>query len=176
MQHDSLTLKQEKDSLKEITELKKSRPKVATVREMESAITTDDRTPAREKIKALNEQMAEYYKEKKKVSEQITELTTARSEQTGDLPALQTDLDDIFKKITEKKTERSQIKADYRQEQQKFYEYQSEIRRIRQDRAGEERRARQAEYEKRQKEKRAEKLDDQPQVAEITLIEQTLLF
>merc|ERR1712146_593161 len=40
----------------------------------------------------------------------------------------------------------------------------------------EERQKKQAEYDQRRKERAAEKLDEQPYVSEITLIEQTMLF
>merc|ERR1712110_512685 len=47
---------------------------------------------------------------------------------------------------------------------------------IRQEKSMEERKERQMEMEKRRLEREAEKLDDQPYVAEITLIEQTIFF
>merc|ERR1712157_244935 len=50
------------------------------------------------------------------------------------------------------------------------------IRDLRQKRIQEERKERQKEYELRQLERKAEKLDEQPHVAEITLIEQTIAF
>merc|ERR1711972_1171495 len=54
--------------------------------------------------------------------------------------------------------------------------YLAEVRKIRQEKQQEERMAWQKEKDKEYKLKRAEKLEDQPYVAEITLIEQTIAF
>merc|ERR1712174_164370 len=54
--------------------------------------------------------------------------------------------------------------------------YQAKIRELRQERIAKERAERQKEYEIRQLERKAEKLDEQPHVAEMTLIEQTIAF
>merc|ERR1719444_38631 len=57
----SLTLKQEKEFLKEISELKKTRPKVAQVNKMQESLSTRDTgANLKESIGTINEQMAMY--------------------------------------------------------------------------------------------------------------------
>merc|ERR1712187_220536 len=77
---DSIPLKEEKALLKELSEHKKSRPKVAQVKDMEATLASSDRGLGQKAtIKELNEENAMYYAEKKKVQEQIKELSEART-------------------------------------------------------------------------------------------------
>merc|ERR1719160_1965506 len=67
---DTIALKEEKALLKELSELKKSRPKVAQVKDMEANLNTGDRgVGAKATVKELNEENAMYFAEKKKISE-----------------------------------------------------------------------------------------------------------
>merc|ERR1712187_4854 len=84
--------------------------------------------------------------------------------------------DEIGKSIAEKVKERNVLRDEFRAAEKEYYAYQSELRKIRQEKQMEERVKRQAEYDQRRKERAAEKLDEQPYVAEITLVEQTILF
>merc|ERR1719401_2271779 len=78
--------------------------------------------------------------------------------------------------IAEKIQERNAIRDEFRAAEKAHYAYQAEVRKIRQEKQMEERQKRQAEFDQRRKERAAEKLDEQPYVSEITLIEQTMLF
>eukprot|EP00928_Gymnodinium_smaydae_P085836 TRINITY_DN694_c0_g2_i1.p2 TRINITY_DN694_c0_g2~~TRINITY_DN694_c0_g2_i1.p2 ORF type:complete len:417 (-),score=167.58 TRINITY_DN694_c0_g2_i1:93-1157(-) len=173
----SISLKEEKELLKEIQELKKSRPKVSQVHKLEANIKDDDRgLPLKERRQAANEKFGSYLEEKKKVSEQLKELQASRTQQTGDLPDLLAQKEELSKQIQEKIKERNVIKAERRQAEQEYYKYEAEVRKIRQERAQEERKAREKEWQDQQRQRKADKLDEQPYVAEITLIEQTILF
>merc|ERR1712032_344883 len=66
--------------------------------------------------------------------------------------------------------------GEFRQAERDYNAHLAEQRRIRQERSMEEREKRQQEYDLRRLAREAEKLDDQPYVGEITLIEQTILF
>jgi len=177
MSHDVITLKVEKELMKELAELKKSRPKVNKVNDMEANLKSDDRgLPLKEQIKALNEEMAGYFLEKKKVSEKLKELNEARQQQTGDMPDLIAKREGLSKKIQEKIADRNSIRGERKEKENEYRAYQAEIRKIKQERAGADRLLRQKEYEDRKKQQKADKLDDQPFVAEITLIEQTIKF
>merc|ERR1712084_59461 len=71
---------------------------------------------------------------------------------------------------------RNTIRAEKKQLEHEYYNYQLEIRKIRQERAAEDRRKRQEEFEVRKRVRDADKLDEQPYIAEITLIEQSIAF
>merc|ERR1712187_947759 len=172
-----IPLKEEKALLKELSELKKSRPKVAQVKDMEANLQTGDKgLEKKATIKELNEENAMYFLEKKKVSEQLKELNEERAKQTGDMPEFIKPREAINGKIQEKIKERNAIRQERKDAEQAYRAYQAEIRKIKAERQAEERKERQKEYELRQLERKAEKLDEQPHVAEITLIEQTIKF
>merc|ERR1719277_348736 len=174
---DTLSLKEEKEYLKEIAELKKNRPKVAHVKNMEDSLQNRDLGGnLREQIQTINEEMALYRDGKKKVQEKMTELMESRRDKLGDLDEVMNQRNEIGKKIADKVKERNDLRDAFRAKEREFNQYLAEQRRIRQEKAQEERNARQAEYEKIKRQRQAEKLDEQPHIQEITLIEQTILF
>merc|ERR1712232_244035 len=56
------------------------------------------------------------------------------------------------------------------------YRYKQELRRVKQERAQEDRIKRQKEYEERKRTREADKLDEQPYIQEIALVEQCIAF
>merc|ERR1719284_2327277 len=106
----------------------------------------------------------------------MTALMDSRKEQLGDLPTIIEQRDAIGKKIAEKVKERNELRDEFRAKEREFNQYLAEQRRVRQEKAMEERAARQAEYDKAKRVRAAEKLDEQPYIQEMTLIEQTVLF
>merc|ERR1712032_903470 len=60
--------------------------------------------------------------------------------------------------------------------EREYYAYQAEVRKARQEKYQEERKHWEKEREQQNKLKKAERLEEQPYVAEITLIEQTIAF
>jgi len=174
---ESVPLKEEKKLLAEIQQLKRNRPKVAQVQQMETKISSfDPGMSMKEQKQVINEEMAQYRDAKKKVQEKMTELMDKRKEQLGDLPDIIEQRDAIGKEIAEKIKERNELRDAFRQEERAYNGYLAELRKARQEKAAEERAERQKEYELRKKQREVEKLDEQPYVSEITLIEQTLKF
>merc|ERR1712160_113942 len=110
------------------------------------------------------------------VSEKMKELNEQRALTTGDLPDIIAKRDELQKGIGEKIKERNETRAEKKQKDNEYYYYTLEIRKIKQQRAAEDRAKRQGEWENQKKERAVEKVDDQPYVAEITLIEQTIAF
>merc|ERR1719440_2626462 len=143
---------------------------------MEDSLQNFDAGSVKESMGSINEEMAKYRELKRGVSAKLSELMESRKEQLGDLPQIIEQRDGIGKQIAEKIQERNAIRDEYRQTEKAYYAYQAEVRKIRQEKQMEERQKRQAEFDQRRKERAAEKLDEQPHVAEITLIEQTMLF
>jgi len=177
MHTESMPMKEEKKLLAEIQELKKNRPKVAQIQNLGEALKTNDTgLPLKEQMKELNEKMSMLYEGKKKVSEKLKELNEKRAETTGDLPDIIAKRDELQKGIGEKIKERNELRAEKKQKDNDYYHYTLEIRKIKQQRAAEDRAKRQGEYDERKKERAVEKVDEQPHVAEITLIEQTIAF
>mmetsp|Transcript_58031 Transcript_58031/g.147241 ORF Transcript_58031/g.147241 Transcript_58031/m.147241 type:complete len:358 (-) Transcript_58031:81-1154(-) len=174
---DTMSLKQEKELLKEIAELKKNRPKVSQVNKMEESVANRDfGANFKEQIGNINEELTLYRDGKRKVQEKLSALMETRKEQMGDLPTIIEEKEAIGKKIAEKVAERNALRDEFRAKEREFNQYLAEQRRVRQEKAMEERAARQAEYDKVRRTRAAEKLDEQPHIQEMTLIEQTMLF
>merc|ERR1712050_365900 len=169
--------KQEKELLKEIQELKRSRPKVAKVHELKANIDMDDKGKGlKEQLKETGEQMSYVFQERQKISEQLKALNEERNSKMGDLPDLIKERDELSKEIQEKIKEKGVIRAERKAADDAYYQYKMEVRRLKQDRAQLERAQRQQEYEERKRAREADKLDEQPYIQEIALVEQCMAF
>merc|ERR1719183_969223 len=157
--------------------LKQNRPKVAQVQQMEAGLASfDPGMSMKEQKQVINEEMAQYRDAKKKVQERMTELMDKRKDQLGDLPDIIEQRDGVGKEIQGKIKERNELRDAFRQEERAYNAHLAEQRKVRQEKAAEERAERQKEYDLRKKQREVEKLDEQPYVSEITLIEQTMKF
>merc|ERR1719230_583476 len=94
----------------------------------------------------------------------------------GNMPELFEDRERLNKLIGDKIKERNALRDEFRQQEREFNAYLAEIRKVRQERAQEQRLERQKEYEVVRKQREVEKLEDNPYVSEIALIEQTMLW
>jgi len=179
MQHESLSLKDEKAFMVEIKELKKNKPKVSQVSQMENKLQdfkNDSGLSLKEQRNEINGQMAGFREIKKGIQEKLVALQEERKTQLGDMPEILEKKDAIQKKIQEKIVERTTLREDFNTAKKAFQEYLSEQRKVKQERYQEEQKAKNAEYKIRQMEKKVEALDEQPFVSEIVLIEQTIKF
>jgi len=177
MAHSSLTLKEEKELLKEISELKRNRPKLAQVAQLESKVGSFDvAAPLKERTADLKERLNAARDAKKVVSEQYKALMEERDAAQGNLPELFKERESLNEKIREKIAARNEARDEYRQEERLYKAYLQELRNARWERQRAEREARDLEYAKEKRIRDAEKLEEQPHIAETTLIEQSLLF
>jgi len=174
---ESLSLKQEKDYLREIQDLKRNRPKVGQYHKMEDSLANRDTgANLRDSISTINEEMALYREGKRTVSQNLAKLNEERKDQLGDLPKYIEQREALAKQIKEEFDKRTVLREEFRQKERDYNAWQNERRRARQDKYNEEREKKQAEWQRAQLLKKAEAMDIQPHVAEITLIEQTILF
>merc|ERR1719421_590172 len=172
----SLSLK-EKKCLAEIQELKRTRPKVAHYRKMEEKVQNfDSGVSVKEQRDAINEQMAFHREKKKEVQAKYRELVEERQAQMGDMSGLFEEREKINRLIGEQIKERNELRNDFRQAERDFNAYLAEVRKVRQERAAEQRAERDKEWEAERKKRAVEKLEDNPYVSDIALIEQTLLW
>merc|ERR1712194_38506 len=174
---DSVPLKQEKEFLKEISELKRARPKVAQVNSLQANMESRDTgSGLRENRGNINEQMALYRDGKRKVQEKLSALNESRKAQMGDVPELIEKREALGKSIKEKIDERNTLRDEFRQKEREFNNFKNEQRRIKQEKYQEQQGAQRSEWEATTRARKAEALDNQPYVSEITLIEQTIFF
>jgi len=176
LQTETIPLKEEKDLLKEIQELKRNRPKVAQVNKMEEGLNNFDAGGnIKETRQKINEQIRAWMQEKAKVLEERDALNKEYEGKLGDDKAYE-ERNELSAKIKEKQDERNKIREEFREEEKKFQELLRKKKQEQQDRYAAERESRQKEWEERNRQKKVEKMDEQPFVTEITLIEQTIKF
>jgi len=174
---ESVPLKEEKKLLAEIQALKKNRGKVDQMNTMEQNLSNfDPGMSMKEQKEAINADISQYRDEKKKIQEKMTELSKTRQAQLGPIEEIQNERNAIGEQLKKKIEERNALRDEYRSQEREYYAYQQELRKARQERIAQERAERQKEYDLRRKQREAEKLDEQPHVAEITLIEQTIKY
>jgi len=175
---ESIPLKEEKALLAEIQKLKKDRPKVHSLKGLRDqvggggslgATTKEERDLLRERLNILRDQRAE-------VSKRLAELNAKRDSEVGDLKPVMNKREELGNKIKEQIDIRNKVRDEWREAEREYREYENKVRDWRRQRQEAERKARQDIWELEKREKMAEKLDDQPYVQEIALIEQTLLF
>ncbi|CAE7333343.1 unnamed protein product [Symbiodinium sp. CCMP2592] len=174
---ESVPLKEEKKLLAEIQTLKKNRSKVDTMNTMEQNLANfDPGMSMKEQKDAINADISQFRDEKKKIQDQMTELSEARKTQLGPIEEIQNERNAIGEKLRAKIEERNALRDEYRSQEREYWAYQQELRKARQERYAAEKAEKQKEYDLRRKQREAEKLDEQPYVAEITLIEQTIKY
>merc|ERR1712060_133370 len=113
---------------------------------------------------------------RRKVSESLTELMDNRNSQLGDLPDIISKRDELSKQIQEQIKLRNTFRDEKREAEKAYNDYLNELRRVRIQKQQEERNKKQAEFTLEKRKREAEKLDEQPFVSEMTLIEQTILW
>mmetsp|Transcript_4663 Transcript_4663/g.11314 ORF Transcript_4663/g.11314 Transcript_4663/m.11314 type:complete len:494 (-) Transcript_4663:156-1637(-) len=179
MHTSSLSLKEEKELMKELAQLKKDRPKVANMLQMESAlneVSLDAGKSVKEQLDDLNKQIDEVKKEREAQSAKLTELLNSRSEQMKGFEPLQEEREKINAKIKEKLGEKSKIRDDFRSKEREYYAYVQEQKHARQEKIRAERAQREKEWQEERKKRDREKRNEEPYVAERTLLEQTISF
>jgi uncharacterized coiled-coil DUF342 family protein len=175
LQVDTLPLKKEKELLKELSELKKNRPKIAQVNAKEEGIKGLDISGNKETVQEIKAAIREWMQQKAKVVEERNELENEFKKTQGD-DNIYEEKNKLQEKIKEKMEERQKIRDAFREEEKKFWEAMKKKREEQQERYAAEREARNKEWEERQRQRKVEKMDEQPYVQDITLIEQTIKF
>merc|ERR1719316_1760519 len=176
----SLSLKEEKKYLDEIKELKRSKPKVSKLKGMEAEM--EGRKPGantesiREEIQKQSSDIKEAKEQKRLIAAEYAKLNEERQKQMSDMPELFEERQKLQTLIQDKIAARNKIRDEFREKEKEFNGYMNEIRKIRAEKAAEARTERQAEMEVKKKQRAVEQLDEQPHVAEITLLEQTIAW
>merc|ERR1719424_547718 len=175
LQTETIPLKEEKDLLKEMQEIKRNRPKVAQVNKLEDGLNKFDLGGNKETLQTIKGQIRNWMQEKSKVLEERDALNKEYEGKLGDDKAYE-ERNALTQKIKEKQEERSKVREEFREEKNKFRELMNKKREEQQARYAAEREGRQKEWEEHSRQKKVEKLDEQPFVTEITLLEQTIKF
>jgi len=181
MHSGSLSLKQEKELMKELASLQKNKPQVTKVNKMEGevAVTRElnkGNTSLKEQLDQINDQVNAHRDAKKELNEQFSAMMAERDGKMGNNQELFSARDKHNEDVRALIQERNELRDGFRQQEKNYYEYQKEVRNLKWERQREEREVRDKEWELEKRKREAEKLDDQPFVQETTLLEQTIKF
>jgi chromosome segregation ATPase len=170
--------KEEMKFLKEIQELKKCRPKVAQVKAMEASVVGFNPLQGSEKenIAAIMSEVNSLRDGRRKIQGALSELMEGRKAEQGDMGPMIAEKEEIRRKIQEKRQERNTLRDDCRVKETEYRTYMDKVRVERQKMYIVQREASNKEYDLIRRQRAVEKLDEQPFVSEITLIEQTMAF
>merc|ERR1712187_486823 len=158
-------------------ELKKDKPKLAELSKLQNNVENFDAgTNLQRKSSQLRDQMQILYQKKTEIQERLKALNEKRQGQVGDITDVMEKREAVQKKIAELVGQRSKLRDDFEQEMSEYKAWQADQRRIRQEKYQEERKAQEAAWKIKKMEKEVEKLDENPYVSQITLIEQTMKF
>jgi len=174
---ESISLKEEKKFLQEIAELKRNRPKVSQVQTMEEGLKSQSTSgTSKEELNQIGADMFQLRERRREVMKQIKELDEGRKDQMGDWDEQKTKREDLNKQVQDKVAERNRLRDDFTKEKDAYYEWTKAERQKKQEKDRELRDRQTAERRQKQKQAEADKLDEQPYLNEITLIEQTIAF
>merc|ERR1712107_978123 len=174
---ESISLKEEKKYLQEIQELKRNRPKVTQVQSLEANLTAGKESGAsKEELNNIGAEMFQLRENRRAISKQLKELVESRTDQLGDFSGYQKKREELNEQIKAKIDAKNQMRDEFRAEENAFRDHLNAERTKRQDKLREEREKQMAERQQKAKQAKADKLDEQPYLNEITLIEQTISF
>jgi len=181
MHSGSLSLKQEKELMKELAALQKNKPDVTRVLKMEGevAVTRElnkSNTSLKEQLDAINEHVRAHRDAKTALNEEFSAMMAERDNKMGNNQEMYTARDKWTEETRTLIQERNELRDGFRQQERNYYEYQKEVRNLRWEQQRQDREVRDKEWEQEKRKREAEKLDDQPFVQETTLLEQTIKF
>merc|ERR1712060_239226 len=142
---ESISLKEEKKYLLELQELKRNRPKVSKVNNMQDKLTahkegvSGNMQEMKATIQEINAAMAKHREEKKVIQEKLSKIRDERKAKLGDVPAWVDERNAIGEKVQEKIKEKNAIRDEFKAKEREYYQYLAEVRKARQEKQQEER-------------------------------------
>merc|ERR1719329_879393 len=176
MMHSSLTIKEEKKMMDEIKARKKNKPEVTKYNQLEQGLATQKEMNNNSSLKEQLDQINEVMKGHRDRKTELTALIQDRDAQMGNSQEMYAQRDELNNKVKECIQERNELRDQFRADERKVYEYQKELKNLRWEKQRQEREEREKEWQQERRKREAEKQDDQPFVAETTLLEQTIKF
>ena len=180
IQHSSLSLNEEKQTLDEIRKLKSSRGLVAQYSEKQDALAQDDsaRSELQATLKNIDAQITEVKKEEEQTRSELSVLREKEQEKGKDFSSLIKERDECreackqaYEKIKDLRAEHDAVWQEYKAAEKEWRAQQEEDRKIRREKAAAERAAREAERAARLAENAPE-----PFHREITMCEQLVAY
>merc|ERR1712156_756999 len=135
-----------------------------------------DTGATQEELKQIGADMYQLREQRRELSKQLKDLVDTRSDFMGDVDAYQKKRTELTEQIRKKIEEKNKVRDELREEERKYNEHRDAERQKRMEKQMEERKKYESEREQKKLQAMAEKLDQQPYLDEMTLIEQTIKF
>lgn len=153
MHTQSFTLKQEKEMMVKMSDLKKQKPELRKYQQLEGTANTgnDGFGEMKGSIEEVNKELTETFDAKKVIQAALAKLVEARNKVMGDVPELFKEREALNLKIRGFIMQRNEARGEFNKLNNEYQAYMSEVRVLRAERGRLERGVRQAEWEERQK-------------------------
>jgi len=157
--------------------LKRNRPKVSQVKTLENSLSAgSDSGATKEQLAQIGSDMYQLREKRREISKQLKDLVESRSDVMGDLDGFQKKRTELTENIRKKIEEKNKVRDELREEERKYNEYRDAERQKRMEKQMEERKKFEVERNQIKLQAMAEKLDQNPYLDQMTLIEQTIKF
>lgn len=177
----TMSLKEEKKLVQQLTELKKQKPLIGKVNAKVSASENfDDKAlgPLKEELTRVKDELNEAWKCKKLQNEQLRVLLDERKNATSDMKELFDEKDKIKADIMTLKQKRTTLKEEMEEKRKKRIAEENERRALRQEKYKIEKKRREDERVKRDLERELESIENnqEPKGSDMHKVEQTIVY
>jgi len=177
---ETMSLKEEKKLLQEISELKKSKPKVEQMRQTIGQYEKESNMPRGEDVEQMKNRITSDLKDlleqKKAVQDELQKLEGEWDSKASGLKSMYEEKKRIRDEITKYITEKKEKISDFYKEKDEYDQYMDALKRDKMERLAKEKAKRKEEWEYERRKREVEQMDDMPFFAEVTLLQQTIKF
>jgi len=179
--HSTMSIADEKKKVQMIQFLKKEKPKVARSLMMESELkakaqNNDEIAPVKQQIQDLKEKADQRWNEMQAIIQQKEKLQNDFNEQNGDIGELEKEMDHLRAEKQAKVTERNELRQELRSQEDALWRHQQDVRKLQEKKWAEEKDRMNAERNAKRFESEVSALNEQPHLAEVTALEQTIFY
>ena len=182
MMHDVIPLKEEKKIMEEMKQLRKMKPKVSQMylKEAQAKGSIDaakaGSAGTKEELDELFTHINAHKATRDKLYEDLKALQEERDSQTGDTSGLFDQREKLNTLIRAEIQKRNDARDEFKDAENKYYQYEREQRQVRQEKAAAERVEWQNEKKKYERQRKVDNLDNQPFTHELSIVDQTTRF
>lgn len=182
MMHDVIPLKEEKKIMEEMKQLRKMKPKVSQMylKEAQAKGSIDaakaGSAGTKEELDELFTHINAHKGTRDKLYEDLKALQEERDSQTGDTSGLFDQREKLNTLIRAEIQKRNDARDEFKDAENKYYQYEREQRQVRQEKAAAERVEWQNEKKKYDRQRKVDNLDNQPFTHELSIVDQTTRF
>eukprot|EP00397_Hematodinium_sp_SG-2012_P022141 GEMP01022922.1.p1 GENE.GEMP01022922.1~~GEMP01022922.1.p1 ORF type:complete len:458 (+),score=164.89 GEMP01022922.1:74-1447(+) len=179
----TMSLSDEKRKVQEIQLLKKMKPhvtaaaaKVAHLKSKTEEMKADSHLPVKDQIQQLTQKANEAWEAMEAVKKRREATNTEWESKHGGTKVIEEKRTELIARRQELTLEKTKLREQLREQENVWYRHEQEERRAKQEQRDTERKFKQQEWEQKKLERDAEKITEQPHLAEVAALEQSIQF